>query len=130
MHEQAIIQAQLAKESSMLSPRAVRLREVDLQKAARGEGSHDPKRPILFREFLEGLVRIAHAKYPDGGALSKRVHKLLKLLKAGAMKEDSDQFRKWLVAPAVMHEVNRNGPLLRSVFLSYAVMVSASECGL
>jgi len=36
--------------------------------AAPAEDVHDPSRPLLFREFVEALVRLAHARYerPDG----------------------------------------------------------------
>lgn len=38
---------------------------------------HDAERAVLLREFSEGLVRLAHAKFPLLQSLPQRVHELL-----------------------------------------------------
>ena len=78
----------------------------------------------MFREFLEALVRIAHAKYPEEPRLSQRVQQLLALAEKGAMKEASDPFRRLMMSDDVRDQLLRYEPLLRAVFLTYAVKVS------
>lgn len=41
------------------------------------EGTHNPQSLVLFREFVEGLVRIAHYQFHALPALERRVHHLI-----------------------------------------------------
>lgn len=92
------------------------------QKTARGDGAHDPKRPILFREFLESLVRIAEQKYTEG-LLQRRVQSLLALVKKHAMQEATDPFRRLLVSPEIREIITKFDPFLRVVFGVYCAKV-------
>lgn len=38
---------------------------------------HDPRRPLLFREFAEALVRIAHLRHHALPSLELRVHRFI-----------------------------------------------------
>ena len=69
------------------------------------------------------LVRIADAKFPEGGSLHRRLQKLLTRVKKGAMKDTKDPFRRIMVSEDVRRVVETYDHLLRAVFMRYAQKV-------
>lgn len=56
---------------------------------------HDPRQVLLFRHFMEGLVRIAMARYPYMDSLENQVERLFKEAIIPTLVEQQEQEKTW-----------------------------------
>eukprot|EP00933_Yihiella_yeosuensis_P016347 TRINITY_DN14002_c0_g1_i1.p1 TRINITY_DN14002_c0_g1~~TRINITY_DN14002_c0_g1_i1.p1 ORF type:complete len:1185 (+),score=271.31 TRINITY_DN14002_c0_g1_i1:52-3606(+) len=49
-----------------------------IEKGPKVANIHAPARPLMFRQFIEGFVRLAVARYPNERGLESQVHRLFK----------------------------------------------------
>eukprot|EP00959_Pyramimonas_sp_CCMP1952_P094611 1979093-Pyramimonas_sp.AAC.1 len=79
-------------------------------------GPHNPRTRLMFREFVEALVRIAHALYHGLVSLERRFHKLITIhILPNVNKREMDPFMAELEGD-MQEVIERHLPVLHTLF--------------
>mmetsp|Transcript_27808 Transcript_27808/g.46528 ORF Transcript_27808/g.46528 Transcript_27808/m.46528 type:complete len:668 (+) Transcript_27808:232-2235(+) len=80
-------------------------------------GPHNPETPMLFREFVEACVRIAHSLYHDLTSLERRVHHLVNNnILPFVSKTEVVPFVAEMEGPEVQAVIEQNDTALRKLY--------------
>lgn len=79
---------------------------------------HDPNRPLLQRQFLDGMVRLSMARFPHERGLESQVNRFFKELMTPGYDSPtrSDRYFASLVDPDLRKVFNEHRPLLERLF--------------
>jgi hypothetical protein len=86
--------------------------------------THDPTRPLLFRQFLEAIVRLSLARFPHEQGLEAQIHRLFKekLLPRSNEVPASEHLFECLVEREARQVLERHEPALWELFQDCATI--------